>query len=157
MSIHTLTQAFASAIVKLSKDIGLAYGSFRITVIPQHTSGLLLLLPKDLHLGATFRLRAHEVPALQLGKLLVFESGKVKLQLGDVLLDVSLGEESQCAQEFFAMSVAGTSAVSMGEVARRVVCTPDIEHLLRSRRCRLDKSQSPFSGSRYCTYATALA
>ena len=67
---------------------------------------------------------------MQLGKLLVFESGKVKLQLGGVLMDVSLGSQCMSAQHLMAVNVEGKSAMIVGEVAHRAVCTPDMDQLL---------------------------
>lgn len=67
---------------------------------------------------------------MQLGKLLVFESGKVKLQMGGVLMDVSLGSHCQCLQHVVAMNVDAKSAMLMGDIAHRAVVTPDMDQLL---------------------------
>ncbi len=67
---------------------------------------------------------------MQLGKLLVFESGRVKLQMGGVLMDVSLGSQCMSAQHLMAVNVEGKSAMIVGEVAHRAVCTPDMDQLL---------------------------
>lgn len=68
---------------------------------------------------------------LQIGKLLVFESGAVKLQIGDVLLDVSTGTPLQCRQEVAAVDSQAGHMVFLGELTQRVVCSPDVEQLLR--------------------------
>lgn len=67
---------------------------------------------------------------MQLGKLLIFESGKVKLQMGQVLMDVSLGSKCQCLQHVIAMNVEAQSAMLMGEIAHRAIVTPDMNQLL---------------------------
>jgi hypothetical protein len=74
--------------------------------------------------------RVQKFACPQLGKLLVFESGKVKLQMGGVLMDVSLGSKCLCAQHLMAVNVEGKSAMIVGEVAHRAVCTPDMDQLL---------------------------
>lgn len=68
---------------------------------------------------------------LQLGKLLVFESGAVKLQIGDVLLDVAAGTPCQFRQDVAAVNVNHGQFVCLGDVAQRVVCSPNIDQLIR--------------------------
>ena len=70
-------------------------------------------------------------PYLQIGKLLVFESGKVKMQIGDVLLDVALGSQCQCFQQVVALNLESRSAMTLGEIQHKAVCTPDMDQLLR--------------------------
>ena len=67
---------------------------------------------------------------LQLGKMLVFKSGKVKLQMGGVLMDVSLGSQCQCLQHVVAVNVDARSAMLVGEIGHRATVTPDIDQLL---------------------------
>ena len=69
--------------------------------------------------------------AVQVGKLLVFENGDVKLQMGDVLLDVAAGTPCQFRQDLAAMNDKEGQFVFLGDVAQRVVCSPNIEQLIR--------------------------
>lgn len=75
---------------------------------------------------------------LQMGKLLVFRSGAVKLQLGKVLLDVTACGESGIQQEVICVNTrdkdtAGSSGdiVFLGSLHHEVVVSPDIEQLLK--------------------------
>lgn len=68
---------------------------------------------------------------VQVGKLLVFESGAVKLQMGDVLLDVAAGTPCQFRQDVAAVNVNHGQFVFLGDVAQRVVCSPNIDQLIR--------------------------
>ena len=71
-------------------------------------------------------------PNAQIGKLLVFESGVVKLRLGEVLLDVTPGAACECRQEAAVVSSkAREPAMTMlGELTQCAVCTPDLDHLM---------------------------
>lgn len=70
-----------------------------------------------------------------MGKLLVFESGAVKLQMGDVLLDVAAGTPCQFRQDVAAVNVNHGQFVFLGDVAQRVVCSPNIDQLVRYVSC----------------------
>ncbi len=72
---------------------------------------------------------------VQVGKLLVFESGAVKLQMGDVLLDVAAGTPCQFRQEVASINAREGHFVFLGDVAQRVVCSPNVEQLIRSASC----------------------
>ncbi|KAL3137951.1 hypothetical protein ABBQ38_005198 [Trebouxia sp. C0009 RCD-2024] len=74
----------------------------------------------------------HQLPAGKVGKLLVFESGAVKLQMGDVLLDVAAGTPCQFRQDVAAVNVHHGQFVCLGDVAQRVVCSPNIDQLIRN-------------------------
>ena len=71
------------------------------------------------------------VHGLQIGKLLVFESGAVKLQMGDVLLDVAAGTPCQFRQEVASINDKEGHFVFLGDVSQRVVCSPNVEQLIR--------------------------
>ena len=66
----------------------------------------------------------------QIGKLLVFESGAVKLRMGDVLLDVTSGAASECRQEVAIVSSQEDTVTMLGHVSQTAVCTPDLDQLL---------------------------
>ena len=63
--------------------------------------------------------------------MLVYESGAVKMQLGDVLFDVLPGTEAAIRQDIAAVSAADQACVFLGGVQQRAVACPDIGHLLR--------------------------
>lgn len=69
--------------------------------------------------------------SLQIGKLLVFESGAVKLQMGEVLLDVTAGTPCQFRQEVAAVNAKDAHFIFLGDVAQRIVCSPNIGQLIK--------------------------
>ncbi|KAA6423012.1 MAG: DNA binding [Trebouxia sp. A1-2] len=71
-----------------------------------------------------------QLPSGKVGKLLVFESGAVKLQMGDVLLDVAAGTPCQFRQEVASINAREGHFVFLGDVAQRVVCSPNVEQLI---------------------------
>ncbi|DBB12865.1 hypothetical protein WJX82_003855 [Trebouxia sp. C0006] len=71
-----------------------------------------------------------QLPSGKVGKLFVFESGAVKLQMGDVLLDVAAGTPCQFRQEVASINAREGHFVFLGDVAQRVVCSPNVEQLI---------------------------
>lgn len=71
-----------------------------------------------------------QLPSGKIGKLLVFESGAVKLQMGDVLLDVAAGTPCQFRQEVASINDKEGHFVFLGDVSQRVVCSPNVEQLI---------------------------
>lgn len=65
-----------------------------------------------------------------LGKMLVYKSGAVKLKLGDILFDVSAGVECNCPQSAMAINTTTGDCCELGEVTKRAIVIPDIDHLL---------------------------
>ncbi|GIL70247.1 hypothetical protein Vretimale_3526 [Volvox reticuliferus] len=72
-----------------------------------------------------------DTPSGRIGKLLVFRSGKVKMQVGDVLMDVSLGLPNQHRQDVVAINPSSNACVFLGDVTQRVLVSPDVLQLLR--------------------------
>ena len=60
----------------------------------------------------------------------MYESGAVKLALGDVLLDVHPGTDVAFRQEIAAVSTPNEECVFLGAVHQRAVACPDITHML---------------------------
>ena len=61
----------------------------------------------------------------------MFESGAVKLQMGDVVLDVAAGTPCQFRQEVASVNAREGHFVFLGDVSQRVVCSPNVEQLIR--------------------------
>lgn len=76
----------------------------------------------------------------------MFESGAVKLQMGDVLLDVAAGTPCQFRQEVASINAREGHFVFLGDVAQRVVCSPNVEQLIRLASCYIGN----------CFFATIL-
>lgn len=71
-----------------------------------------------------------ELPAGNIGKMLVYKSGAVKLKLGDILYNVSPGVECSFAQDVVAINTAEKQCCQLGELGKRAVVTPDVDFLL---------------------------
>lgn len=70
------------------------------------------------------------LPAGNIGKLLIYKSGKVKLKVGEVLFDVSTGMPCNFLQEVVAIDMDKQKYYQLGDISRRMVCYPDVESLL---------------------------
>ena len=69
---------------------------------------------------------------VQIGQLIVFESGAVKLRIGAVLYELEAGISPGIREEVAAISLGEEQAIPfLGEVAQHAVITPDMDHLLR--------------------------
>jgi DNA-directed RNA polymerase III subunit RPC4 len=83
----------------------------------------------------------------RLGQIVVYESGAVKLRVGDVLFDVSRFASRFCfaqaqitqtqpisfEQEVCVIDDDEKACIRVAPLAQRLVCTPDLEHLLERR------------------------
>ncbi|KAL6067594.1 DNA-directed RNA polymerase III subunit RPC4 [Balamuthia mandrillaris] len=65
-----------------------------------------------------------------MGKLLIYKSGKIKMQLGDILLDVTAGAQIGFKQEIAVISAEQKKFCTLGSCDQRLICTPDIDSLL---------------------------
>ncbi|KAI8835185.1 RNA polymerase III RPC4-domain-containing protein [Chytriomyces cf. hyalinus JEL632] len=65
-----------------------------------------------------------------IGKILVHRSGRMKLVLGSITLDVDVVPYSDCVQEAVAIDSAAKTSCILGRVSKRFICTPDINDLL---------------------------
>eukprot|EP00879_Flechtneria_rotunda_P000619 GHRR01000732.1.p1 GENE.GHRR01000732.1~~GHRR01000732.1.p1 ORF type:complete len:515 (+),score=225.00 GHRR01000732.1:344-1888(+) len=73
---------------------------------------------------------ARDLPSGQIGKLLIFQSGKVKLQVGDVLLDVTAGMPCVTRQDVAVVNTKTGHLVQLGPVTQRAVVVPDVWQLM---------------------------
>eukprot|EP00775_Hariotina_reticulata_P010942 gene10942-11096_t len=62
--------------------------------------------------------------------LMLQESGKVKLQIGDILLDVTAGLPCVARQDVVALNSHGKALVQLGPVSQRAVVCPDVWQLM---------------------------
>lgn len=76
------------------------------------------------------------LPAGQLGSLVIYKSGKIKMKIGDVLLDVNEGVQCLFHQELMSVQASTGEAFRLGQVNHRLVCTNDVEDLVRKTRER---------------------
>ncbi|XP_057536584.1 DNA-directed RNA polymerase III subunit rpc4-like [Amaranthus tricolor] len=74
----------------------------------------------------------NDLSAGQMGKLLVYKSGAVKLKLGEFLYDVSPGSDCSFAQDAVAFNTKQKDCCCVRSLDKRAIVTPDIESLLNS-------------------------
>lgn len=69
-----------------------------------------------------------------IGKLQILKSGKTRLVLGNVVMDVAVGSPCGFLQDLVAIHTENNRSdmVVLGHVRHRLVCTPDFERLLTS-------------------------
>jgi len=70
------------------------------------------------------------LPNSQLGKLIFYKSGKVKMKIGDSLFDVKEGMDCQFYQEVVAVSKENRTACFIDQLNKKLVASPNIEDLV---------------------------
>ncbi|GJJ77762.1 DNA-directed RNA polymerase III subunit RPC4 [Entomortierella parvispora] len=66
----------------------------------------------------------------KIGRLLIYKSGKVKMKVGDIVMDVSSGSECSFLQDVVVVDSNNKQAFVMGSVQKRMVCVPNLTQLL---------------------------
>jgi DNA-directed RNA polymerase III subunit RPC4 len=87
------------------------------------------------------------MPSGQLGQLVFYKSGKVKVRVGDSLLDLNDGVQCAFHQELYSIQINPTTntqsapapdmnnaAFRLGEISHRYVCSLDVNSLINSYR-----------------------
>ncbi|KAF9413781.1 hypothetical protein BGZ94_000625 [Podila epigama] len=67
----------------------------------------------------------------KIGRLLIYKSGKVKMKVGDIIMDVSSGSECSFLQDIVVVDSSNKQAFVMGSVQKRMVCVPNLSQLLQ--------------------------
>ncbi len=70
------------------------------------------------------------IPNGYIGEMVVYQSGKTKLKLGNVWFDVVPGSDFAFMEHVAAVAPNKGATYILGDVAKRVMCTPDVERLL---------------------------
>ncbi|KAK0597871.1 hypothetical protein LWI29_029358 [Acer saccharum] len=79
--------------------------------------------------GAPMKAGLNGLSGGYMGKLLVYQSGAIKLKLGDTLYDVSPGSDGSFAQDVVAINTEEKNCCVLGELGTRAVVAPDIDSL----------------------------
>ncbi|KAI1316307.1 hypothetical protein EDD11_010150 [Mortierella claussenii] len=66
----------------------------------------------------------------KIGRLLIYKSGKVKMQIGEIVMDISTGAECSFLQDVVVVDSSNKQAFVMGSVQKRMVCVPNLTQLL---------------------------
>ncbi|KAI7853036.1 RNA polymerase III RPC4-domain-containing protein [Circinella umbellata] len=78
-------------------------------------------------------LELSEMPEGQIGKLVVYKSGKMKLKVGDILLDVQQGMRSSFLEDVMVVDTESDDkkkVIELGHIVQKFVCMPDLDALL---------------------------
>lgn len=78
----------------------------------------------------------------KIGRFLVLRSGKVKLQIGECLLDVDAGVPVLMRQEAACIDMQSKTCAMLGQVHQRLVVTPDFNFLMSGKH--LPPMDQPF-------------
>ena len=73
-----------------------------------------------------------KVPKGQIGKLRIHKSGKMKLQLGNIIYDVLPGNTQNALEQVTAITEERKQIYNLGEISKRLLCIPDMENLLKN-------------------------
>ncbi|KAI8337174.1 RNA polymerase III RPC4-domain-containing protein [Chlamydoabsidia padenii] len=71
-----------------------------------------------------------KIPEGQIGKLVVLKSGKMKLKIGNVLLDVEQGMRSSFLENVMSVDAEKKQAVELGHIVQKFTCVPNMNALL---------------------------
>ena len=67
----------------------------------------------------------------ELGELCVHKDGTVKLHLGEAVFDVMHGTEFRHSEQLACVDTSGSKCAFLGDVPGRLVCIPDVLHMLK--------------------------
>ncbi|KAI7890953.1 RNA polymerase III RPC4-domain-containing protein [Mucor mucedo] len=83
---------------------------------------------------AMSQLDLDDMPDGQIGKLIVYKSGKMKMKLGNILLDVNQGMQSSFLENVMVIdheSEETKKAIELGHIVQKFVCAPNMDALLK--------------------------
>jgi len=118
----------ASAQAQMAKAQGMNPEDFNTPELPPVTTSS----QKSFTSSADYTVR--NIPPGQIGKLVFYKSGKVKLKVGGSLLDVSPGTGCLFDQEVVAVDTEEKGFHRLGSVNRRLVCSLDVQDILSVER-----------------------
>lgn len=75
-----------------------------------------------------------DMPNGQIGKLIIYKSGKMKMKFGNILLDVNQGMQSNFLENVMVVdheSEETKKAIELGHIVQKFVCAPNMDALLR--------------------------
>jgi hypothetical protein len=83
---------------------------------------------------AMSNLELEDMPDGQIGKLIIYKSGKMKMKLGNILLDVNQGMQSSFLENIMVVdheSEETKKAIELGHIVQKFVCAPNMDALLK--------------------------
>ncbi|KAI8068826.1 RNA polymerase III RPC4-domain-containing protein [Thamnidium elegans] len=83
---------------------------------------------------AMANLDLQDMPNGEIGRLIIYKSGKMKMKLGNILLDVNQGMQSNFLENVMVVdheSEETKKAIELGHIVQKFVCAPNMDALLR--------------------------
>lgn len=83
---------------------------------------------------AMANLELEDMPNGEIGKLIIYKSGKMKMKFGNILLDVSQGMQSSFLENVMVVdheSEETKKAIELGHIVQKFVCAPNMDALLK--------------------------
>lgn len=74
-----------------------------------------------------------DMPDGQIGKIVIYKSGKMKLKIGNVLLDIEQGMQSSFLENVMVVDTnneTSKKAVELGHIVQKFTCAPNMDALL---------------------------
>ena len=80
-------------------------------------------------------MRIEDLPSGEIGQVLVYKSGKIKMKIGDVMMDMAQGLPVMHRMDVAALSAQSNGFCALGgQVVKRVLVTPDITDLIKDEQ-----------------------
>lgn len=79
----------------------------------------------------------NSIPEGQVGSLVIYKSGKMKMKFGDILLDVRQGMRSTFLEDVAVVDVESKEKkkiIQLGHIVQKLVCLPDMDVLLQNEQ-----------------------
>lgn len=119
--------------VKIEDDVDMLNEVKTETLEGESTNSLPPAAKKSTLVEAMANLELEDMPNGEIGKLIVYKSGKMKMKFGNILMDVQQGTQSTFLENIMVVdheSEETKKAIELGHIVQKFVCVPSIESLL---------------------------
>lgn len=119
---------------KPKQDIDMDQDEVKAEAIEGNEKSLPTAAKKSTLEEAMSHLDLEDMPDGQIGKLIVYKSGKMKMQFGNILLDVNQGMQSSFLENIMVVdheSEETKKAIELGHIVQKFVCAPNMDALLK--------------------------
>lgn len=74
-----------------------------------------------------------DLPKGHIGEMMIYKSGKMKLKLGGIYLDVLAGTNRSFLENVMTINPDTKQTHILGDISKRILCVPDIDYLLKQK------------------------
>lgn len=74
-----------------------------------------------------------QLPKGNIGEMMIYKSGKMKLKLGGIYFDVLPGTNRSFLENVMTINPNNGQTHILGDISKRILCVPDIDHLLKQK------------------------